>query len=222
LSLIEVAQRPSADDVLRRAHEASYRLPAGFPGFRAELRVGGPVEASGRVTIRPRSRPVLEIDLPEKDAKWLEHELGSLAGHRFHRTYDESDGPTEKRLGEEDGNPHGDLIVLDDAMGSSYRVGDGVINEINRTHGGGRFTIVIQDRAQAPDGTLVSTAFTVCHWASEGQQLVRVDAYSDAYVDLGGVLLPSRRRIASASESGLVVRQFEFDAHEILDEEEDR
>jgi Protein of unknown function (DUF3386) len=221
LSAIDVAERASADELLRRAHETSYRLPPGFPGFRARLRVSGPIEAAGRVTIRPGARPELEIDLPEQ-AKWLEHELASLAGHRFHRSYDEADGPTAKRLEAEDGNPQGDLIVLEDSMDSSYRVGEGVINEISRTHGGGRFTIVIQDRAEAPDGRLVSTAFTVCHWGSDDGRLSRVDAYSDAYVDVDGLLLPSRRRIASASESGLLVRQFEFDAHEILDEEAGR
>jgi Protein of unknown function (DUF3386) len=221
LSVIDVAKKPSADDVLRRAHEASYRLPEGFPGFRAELRLSGPVDGAGEVAIRPRSRPRLTIDLPETDAKWLEHELSSLGVHRFHRPYEAADGPTEKRLETDDRNPHGDLIVLEDAMGSSYRVGDGLINEISRTHGGGRFTIAIQDRAEAPGGTQVSTAFTVFHWAAEGGHLSRVDAYSDAYVDVGGLLLPARRRIASASEDGLVVRQIELGAHEILNGEEE-
>jgi hypothetical protein len=218
--VVTEVSRPSPDDLLQRAHEASYRLPAGFAGFRAAIRFSGPAAAEGSVVVRAGERPELDIDLPEDERRWLEHELGSLVGHRLHRTYDDGDGATGKRLGADDGSPHGHLIELEDKMDSSYRVLDDHLTEITRTHGGQRFTIVIQERATAPDGRAISSAFTVIHWGDDA--VARADAYSDAHVEVADVLLPARRRVASGTASGLVVRQFELDGHELLDAETGR
>jgi hypothetical protein len=216
VSITDVAAQ--ADLLTREAHEAAYRFPPGFPGFRCRLAVRAEgLEAEGRLTLRAGERPELEIELPD-EARWLEHELGSLAGHRFHRSYEDADGRNTKRVLDDDGNPHGRLVVIEDAMDSSYRIGGGRINEISRTHGGSRFTIAIQQRADAADGRAVSTAFTVCHWDAESGALLRADAYSDTHVELDGLLLPARRRIATASSSGLAVREVELSRHELLED----
>jgi hypothetical protein len=62
---------------------------------------------------------------------------------------------------------------------------------------------------------MVSTAFTVCHWG-DGGELKRTDAYTDSYAERAGVLLPAGRRVATASETGLVVREFELVGHDLL------
>jgi hypothetical protein len=168
--------------------------------------------------VRAGGRPEPEIDLPEEDARWLAHELSSMAGHRFHRAYEDADGRNGKVLHDDDGSPLGRLVAIEDAMDSSYRIRDGRIDAITRTHGGSRFTIVIQERAEAPDGRFVSTAFTVCHWDVESGRLLRADAYTDAYVERDGILLPARRRVATASDAGLTVRELELTDHEAFAE----
>jgi hypothetical protein len=212
-----------ADLLTREAHEAAYRFPPGFAGFRCRLAVRGEdVEAEGRVTLRSGAQPEVEIDLPEAEARRLAHELGSLAAHRFHRSYEDADGRHPKVVHGADGNPHGRLVVIEDEMDSSYRIGDGRINEISRTHGGSRFTIVVQQRSDAGDGRAVSSAFTVCHWDAESGALLRADAYSDVHVELEGILLPARRRVATASSSGLAVSEIELSEHELLSGDEER
>ncbi len=212
-----------ADLLVREAHEAGYRFPPGFPGFRAQLRFSGNGgDARGSVSLRFGERPELEIELPEQERDWLAHELGSLASHRFHRSYEQADGRHRKRLHEEDGNPLGRLVTIEDAMDSSYRIEAGRIGEISRTHGGSRFTIVIQERVEAHDGRVVSSAFTVCHWDEESGRLLRADAYSDSFVERDGLLLPARRRVATATDTGLVVRKVVLDDHESLAEEDSR
>jgi hypothetical protein len=212
-----------ADLLTQEAHEATYRFPPDFPGFRCRLAVRGEgLEADGSVTLRPGERPDLEIDLPDSEVQRLAHELGSLAAHRFHRSYEDADGRHSKVVQDADGNPNGRLVVIEDEMDSTYRIGDGRINEISRTHGGSRFTIVIQQRAAAGDGRAVSSAFTVCHWDAETGALLRADAYSDTHVELDGILLPARRRVATASGSGLDVREIELSDHELLATEDAR
>jgi Protein of unknown function (DUF3386) len=213
---VAAAAEVEADLLIREAHEAGYRFPPGFSGFAAGLRYrAAGIEAGGEVVIRAGTRPELRIDLPSGEERWLAHELSSMAGHRFHRAYEDTDGPTSKVAEPDDGNPLGRLVRLDDSMRSTYRVGAGLINEISREHAGSRFTIVIQQRAEAPDGRVVSAAFTVCHWEGDGA-LRRADAYTDSYVERAGVFLPAGRRVATANEEGLFVRELELVGHDLL------
>lgn len=206
------------DELVRLAHEATYRFPEGFPGFRARLRFTSDRDAGeGMVVLRPGSPPELSIALSdEEERRWLERELASLASHRFHRPCAAGDGRLEKRLPPEDGHPLGRLVALEDELDSSYRIGGGLVNEITRTHGSSRFTIVIQGRAKAPGGRVVSTAFTVSFWDTASGRLVRSDAYTDEHVELDELLLPRLRRVATATDEGLVVRDIELAEHELL------
>lgn len=209
-----------AELLVREAHEAGYRYPPSFPGFRAALhfRAAG-LEARGRLILRAGESPEVEVELPEGEERWLAHELASLARHRFHSAYEDADGRSRKLLHEEDGSPLGRLVAIEDAMDSSYRIGGEGINEITRTHGGSRFTIVIQQRVKAPDGRLVSSAFTVCHRDAESGRLLRADAYSDTFIERDDLFLPARRRVVTASDTGLTVRELELSSHELLEEE---
>jgi ketosteroid isomerase-like protein len=213
--------RGEADELLRAAHETAHRWPAGFRGFRAGLRYAtAELVAEGAVAVRRGPDVQLEIDLPDDDRRSLQHELSSLAGHRWERPYEEGDGRLEKQVHADDGHPLGRLVELDDKMDSAYRVGDGRLNAITRTHGGTRFTIAIQGRAEAPDGRTVSNAFTVLHWADG--RLVRSDAYTDEFAAVGGLLLPRVRQVVTARDEGLSVRRLELHDHELIAGEDAR
>jgi Protein of unknown function (DUF3386) len=217
--MTQTALASEADELLHGAYTSNYRFPPGFAGFRSDLRYRSDgVAASGSVLVPAGSAPQLELNLPEDELRRLRHELGSLAAHRFHRDYESADGAHAKQL-EDDENALGRLVTIEDAMASSYRVGNGSINQITRTHGGSRFTIVIQGRVTAPDGRRASAAFTVFHWAEEDGRLVRTDAYEDGYAEVAGLLLPARRRVATASDAGLAVREIVLERHELLDPE---
>jgi hypothetical protein len=221
MAATQVDVRSDADALLRAAHETAHRWPPGFRGFRAGLRyTTAELAASGSVAVRRGPDIQLEIDLPEAERRSLSHELSSLAGHRWGREYAEGDGRLEKRVGPDDGHPLGRLVELEDKLDSAYRVGAGQLTTITRTHGGTRFTIVIQARTTAPDGGVISTAFTVAHW-SDGR-LVRSDAYTDEFVAVGGLLLPRVRQVVTAGDDGLSVRRLELDGHELLAGEDAR
>lgn len=206
-----------ADELLRAAQDGAYRLPPGFPGFTAALRLhDGRAVSDGTVTVPGDSAPELAIDAGDDDVAWVRHELGSMAMHRRHRTYDEGDGRHEKRVAPDDGHALGRLVELEDAMRSTFRVRDRRLEQISRSHGGSRFTIVIQERASGPDGRSVSSAFSVFYWDEASGRLTRTDAYTDSHVVVDGVLLPAARQVATADDEGLHARRFELSGHALL------
>jgi Protein of unknown function (DUF3386) len=215
---VDVRPHPDADRLLRDAHTAAYRHPADFGGFSAALVVRSEqAAAEGEVTLRPGEPPRLTLEEGELQT-WAMRELASMAAHRWHREYDDGDGRHDKQLGPDDGHPLGRRVALEDDMRSSFRVLEGALAEITRTHDESRFTIVIQDRMKAPDGRTVSSSFTVFYWAEDDGRLTRTDCYRDGYVARDRLLLPTFRQVASAGDSGLTVRRLELSQHELLEE----
>ena len=207
-----------ADELLRAAQESAYKHPPGFAGFTAGLRIHDGREVfDGTATIPGEGAPDLAVDAPDTTLAWARHELGSMAAHRRHRTYEEGDGRHRKRLAPDDGHPLGRLVELDDAMASTFRVRDGHLAEISRSHGGSRFTIVVQDRAAAPDGRTVTQSFAVVYRDEDLGRLTRTDVYGDEHVALGDVLLPASRQVATADDDGLRVRRIELFDHALLE-----
>jgi hypothetical protein len=204
----------AADELLRAAFDRTYRYPEGFPGFTARLRVADDGDALQDTTVELRAgaAPIVGGKVGTGE---VAHELGMLAGHRWHRTYEEADGRWEKTL-RADGNPLGDLVELDDPMRSSYRVRDGEITTITRHHGGLRFTIVVQERIATADGRSISRAFSAAYWDEATRGIVRADVFVDDYVVLDGLPLPASRRIARATDAGLRARTLGLSAHEVL------
>jgi hypothetical protein len=217
----DLLHEAEADRVMRGVHEAVHRYPPGFPGLRASLLlVTAPGDAHrGWATVAPGRGPLVELDAPAQDRRWCEAELASLTGHRWHSDYDAADGRHPKRLGPPDGSPLGAEVVIGDAMASRYRVRDGRIAQVTRTAGGTRFSIVIGASEEAPGGGTVSTDFTVAFWDVATGRLVRTDAYRDRYVPRGELLLPASRRVATADDDGIHVREVVLDRHELLDGE---
>ena len=193
----------AADALLREAHEQGYRFPAGFDGFTA--RIGWETPAgSGEGTAEVRLGSQTPVETSDID-DWVDRQLRSLVAHRSPRPYEEGDGAIAKRV-TDDAHALGSRIELDDEMSSSYLVGNGQIAAVTRTAHGSQFTIVVQGRTPAGDGTSVPTTFCVAYWDSDGA-LSATEAYTDAYTELDGVLVPASRTVVRADNDGLSVRR---------------
>jgi len=204
-----MAPATTADALLREAHERGYRFPAGFDGFTARIAWETPAgSGEGAAEIRPGSeRPVETGEIDD----WADRQLRSLVAHRSPRPYEEGDGAIAKRV-TDDAHALGNRIELDDAMQSSYLVGNGQIAAVTRTAHGSQFTIVVQGRTPAGDGTSVPTTFCVAYWDGAGA-LSASEAYTDAYTELDGVLVPASRTVVRADGDGLSVRRLMLSKH---------
>lgn len=192
-----------ADYLLRQAHDRGYRFPTTFDGFTARIGWETP-DGSGEGTAEVRLREESPVETSEID-DWASGQLRSIVAHRAPRPYEEGDGAIAKRI-TDDTHPLGSRIELDDAMESSYLVGDGQIVAVTRNAHGSRFTIVIQGRTPAPDGTFVPTTFCVAFWDRDGA-FAASEAYTDTYTELGGVLVPASRTVVRADNDGVSVRR---------------
>ena len=198
----------TADALLREAHERGYRFPASFEGFTARIRWEGPDgagESTARVALDGDSR-VEAAGLPD----WAASQLRSVIGHRAARSYEDGDGATPKRVTDEDAL--GQTVELEDDLDSSYVVAGGQIATVTRTAHGTRFTIIVQGRTPAGDGTSVPTEFCVAFWDGNGA-LKASEAYTDTYVELDGVLVPAGRTVVRADADGLSARKLVLTEH---------
>ncbi len=207
-----------ADELVRRAHARAYRYPEAFAGFRASL--GWRIDeraGDGVVVARPGPEVELELEATEPDSAWVERELRSIVGHRQASAYERGDGRHAKRVAEEAGHPLGVLVELDDEYGSSYRVSANELSAVTRTMGDRRFTIVVHERVETPDGKALPVSFTVFYWDASSGALTAAEAYRDAAIEVAGVFLPQSRVIARGDSDGLSVRSLHLTGHVLLE-----
>lgn len=202
---------------LREAHEGAYRFPVGFGGFTAQLTYEEfGLSVTGLISVRAPRDIHFDIDAPEQVAGWIRQELGSMAGHRWPTSYEQGDGRYELSIEEED-HPLGPLLRMNnDPFTSSYRVLEGRITQVTREMGPMRFSISIQAQTTVSDGRVLPVSFMVNYWSLESERLTRADAYTDQYLDVEGIQLPSSRRVVTADDQGLRVRQLTLGDHRLL------
>jgi hypothetical protein len=198
-----------ADALLREAHEWGYRFPVSFEGFTARILWETP-EGAGEATARVELEGGPSVEAESVD-DWAAGQLRSVIGHRSARSYEDGDGATPKRVAD-DTHALGQKVELEDELDSSYVVGGGQIAAVTRTAHGARFTIIVQGRTPAGDGTSVPTEFCVAFWDADGS-LKASEAYTDTYTELDGVMVPASRTVVRADSDGLSVRKLVLADH---------
>lgn len=210
------ADDPAARELLRRAFGSTYRWNAAFKGFWARLRI----EEAGRAvdgTVDVRLPESITVSLADPELqKWTEGQVGMMAVHRGHRTFEEADGRHTLTLGEVDGHPLGRLLQIHgDGMNSRYRVAGDRIRQINRSMGPVRFTINVEDALTTPDGRHLTTRYTVYYFQPTDGSIKQVDSITDHHAVVDGVYLPGTRRIINAERGEVRVRLLVFSDHKL-------
>lgn len=200
---------PEAYALLKKAHDSRQVMPPDFDGFRAELTLQqGDRTLTGELVYRRKGET--DVKLQGADAAsldWARAQLLNLVGHRRGGDFDQGDGKNPLELGPRDDNPYGRLIVLHDALESSYRVKDGKVTEVTRTAGGSRFTISVIDTIDADDGKYLANHFVVTYRDAATGALQKFEGYRDSYARVNGVWLPTGRTVIEvAGETSPLVR----------------
>ncbi len=207
---------PKARELLQRAFEKTSRWPSGFEGFEADLRINvNGEETTGKVTVKSSK----EVDVTMSDEalqKWAQGQISMIASHRGPRTFEESDGKYSLSFTGGETHPQGPRITLGDSMGSSYRIKDNHISQINRKMPHVAFTINIEDSALTQDKTYLTTRYTVYYYSPKDGSLTNVESFTDSHARVGKADLPSVRRIISYEKGGMVTRMLTLENHKLL------
>ncbi len=214
---VTVDDEPAARDLLRRAFESTYRWNPAFKGFSSRLSI----QEAGKAldgTISVQLPDSVTVSLPDPDVqKWAEGQIGMMAVHRGHRSFDQSDGRHTLTLGKDDNHPLGrSLAIHGDSMNSTYRVLGRQIRQINRSMGPVRFTINVEDSLNTPEGKHLTTRYTVYYFHPKDGSIKQVDSITDDHAVVEGVYLPGTRRIISAEGGEVRVRVMAFSGHTLL------
>jgi len=212
----DVQDDPNARELLKRAFDKTSRWPDGFGGFEADLtiNVNGEV-TTGKVTVK--SSKEVEVSLPNEDLqKWAQGQISMIATHRGPRNFEESDGKYNLSFAGQENHPQGPLISLGDSMGSTYRIKDDRITQINRKMPYVAFTINVEDSALTQDDKYLTTRYTVYYFSPKDGSLTNVESFSDTHTRVGAADLPATRRIISFEKGEMVTRTITFEHHKVL------
>jgi type 1 fimbria pilin len=212
----EVPNDPKARELLERAFNKTSRWPEGYGGFEADLSINVNGEVStGKVTVK--SSKEVEVTLPSEDLqKWAQGQISMIATHRGPRNFEESDGKYNLSFAGEENHPQGPRISLGDSMGSTYRVKNDRITQINRKMPYVAFTINVEDSALTSDDKYLTTRYSVYYFSPKDGSLANVESFSDTHVRAGNADLPSTRRIISYEKGEMVTRTMTFENHKPL------
>jgi Protein of unknown function (DUF3386) len=212
----EVQDDPKARELLRQAFEKTSRWPENFGGFEADLSINVNGEVTkGKVTVK--SSKEVEVSLPNEDLqKWAQGQISMIATHRGPRNFDESDGKYNLSFAGQENHPQGPRINLGDTMGSTYRIKDNRITQINRKMPYVAFTINVEDSAVTQDDKYLTSRYTVYYFSPKDGSLSNVESFSDTHTRMGNADLPATRRIISYEKGEMVTRMMTFENHKPL------
>lgn len=216
-SATDVSDDPGARQLLHDAFDKTARWPADFRGFQADLRVNvNGHEFTGTMIVKgPRE---VTVSLPDQEAqKWAENQIGMMALHRGHRSFDESDGKYSLTLGTNGSHPLGQEVhIHGDGMGSRYRLKDGRITQIVRKLPHVAFTINVEESAVTPEGKHLTTRYTVYYMSPQDGKLQNVDSVTDIHTRVGSADLPALRRVLSFEKGEVTAKTITFERHTLL------
>ncbi|GAB4353091.1 MAG: DUF3386 domain-containing protein [Cyanophyceae cyanobacterium] len=194
------ATQISARDLFRTAYDNRYTWDSAFPGYRADVEViQGDETFRGTVDIAADLKLTIEgIDHPEVQ-KTLEAQLRDITVHRVRRPFEASHGENEFAYGETDETGAVEIQVSGKAMGSGYKVRDGVITHVSRPVHGMHFEIETRSVFQTGSGYVPTE--TDAEFFKDGQ-LIRRMTYTDTYEVVGGYPLLAKQVLTATDPDG--------------------
>jgi hypothetical protein len=199
---------PAAAKLLVDARSARGVWNDKFPGFSCELNVTiDELVVTGQLTVTKEGETKLEMT-EGAGKKWVERQLQLLIDHHFPTSAIETGAV--KFLDESTKHPLGRMITLGEtAMGSEYRIDGDVVSEVNRSMGGGRFTISVMNVERNKENKYLPTVFTVTFWDKEGN-IRESDTIRQTWQRIDGYDLPNTIFEIAVGKNSRNVRELTF------------
>jgi hypothetical protein len=176
-----------------------------FPGFTGDLEVNieGTI-SNGHVEVSPSGKVKLQVAVPAAQS-FAQEVLVSIVGHRLGQRLDVNapcvfvDDNTTYPLGRA-------VHVLNDAPGTSYRIRDRQVLEVNRLMGNVRYTHIILENRRNVDQKHLTISFVANSWDAATGALRRTDTNHQTWQRIGKFDLPMAvTRVRAGTDNGLQV-----------------
>jgi hypothetical protein len=187
---------PAATKMLKDAR-AARAIWEKFPGFSANL----VVNHNGQITktkVEVQENGKVTVFIDDADTKkFVREQVASLVGHRLGGGPAKdtpcafADKNTEHPLGRK-------VIVLDDAMGSSYRIKDDQLVQVNRKMKDIRFSIIVMKNDVTPEKKYLASDYVVNTWKNDTNQLVSSWTFHHTWKRVNGMDFPDTVTIVIA------------------------
>lgn len=195
---------PAATKLMSDTH-SSWAHWEDFPGFTADLEVNqdGKI-AKGSVQVSPQGKVTLDLAAPGARS-WAKEVLVSIVGHRLGQRLDVN---TPCAFVDDDkSHPLGRAVrVIGDPPGTSYRIRDQQVIEVNRLMNGMRYTHIVLENRQNKDKKHLTTSFAANMWDAKSGALLRTDFNHQTWDRIGKFDVPvAVTRITSQGNSKLEI-----------------
>lgn len=195
-----IDMEPSAESLLERARAHRETLSPDFPGFRSRL-VAFKDGTTGEGTMLFRPPITLEIDIGDAELrKAVKSTVRSLLAHRLPHSPSRKTADRQITYAKEDHHPLGRRIFLGDKYGSSYRIRDNQILEVDRYLDDDHLVITVTKTEETVFGRHLPNQFFVALFDRDTGRIKQSSAYTDAYRRVGNDYLPESRQIVTTAE----------------------
>jgi hypothetical protein len=218
----QVRDDPAARALLQAVHARMYKWPASFAGYQAVLRVNDEGQLfTGVVTVVPKQPVVVQLEAEEALRTWVQERLSTQTMHLVHTPFEEGDGryvlTFDHTAEATTRHPRGVCVRLHGGrMASWYRIAEERYTQISRTiPGQHRQVNTIERYDSAPDGRLFASYYVITYFRGPDLTLAGMESYSNAFIDVQGLLLPCQRVISSAAHATVRTRVISLSAHRL-------
>jgi hypothetical protein len=195
---------PAATKLMADTHD-SWAHWEDFPGFTGDLEVNldGKI-SNGTVQVSPDGKVKVHLAVPAAQS-FAQEVLASIVGHRLGQRLN-LNAPCVF-VDENTTHPLGRAVrVLGDAPGTSYRIRDREVIEVNRLMGNVRYTHIILENRQNKDRKHLTVSFVANMWDAKTGALRRTDTNHQTWERIGRFDLPSAvTRVRAGAENTLEV-----------------
>ncbi|MGH7217570.1 MAG: DUF3386 family protein [Nitrospiraceae bacterium] len=221
---VKLADDPAARLLVKEAHSCMYKWPAGFGGYRADVRLNeeGRI-VNGTVSLAPRKATTVELAGADPLLQeWVRERLWTQGMHLAFTPFEEGDGKYILSFDQEEDpaapHPRGRRVLLTGGrLDSWYRIKNRQYTQIGRiTPMTERRVNTIERYDTAPDGKQYSSHYVMTYFTLDGQSVVGMESYVNEYIDVNGVWLPLRRCVSFGERGFVKTRVIELSNHRVV------
>lgn len=205
----------SALEAFKEAYENRYTWNEQFPGYTAIVTfTQGQEKYKGRIQVKPDLSVVVSDINNEEVRQSIESQMQMLVVHRRSVPFEKVHKNSTFRFGNTDKNGSVEIIKVNEP-GSSFKVLDRQIVQVNRPMGEQTFTVDTLNTQVTPEGYLATRYRTLLH-KPQTKQVLGEEVSSDTYKKIGDYYLPASQVVEHSEGEKQYKIEFNFSNIQLL------